>query len=153
MLKKATIGMGSWGRVENFCLWPQSPLCGSGKRVLLTHSRFFTSLGKAQMLPRVTVNLCEHEVLVTQSCPPLCPPGSSVHGILQARILECIAISFSRGSSRPRDWIRIAVGLFTLWDTREALVNIRCIIISGMLKMKEKMVNLRTGEIGYWNRK
>ena len=32
------------------------------------------------------------------------PPGSSVHGILQARILECTAISFSRGSSRPRDW-------------------------------------------------
>ena len=31
------------------------------------------------------------------------PPGSSVHGILQARILEWVAISFSRGSSRPRD--------------------------------------------------
>ena len=41
--------------------------------------------------------------LVTQSCPTLCdpmvdsPPGSSVHGILQARILEWVAISFSRG--------------------------------------------------------
>ena len=40
---------------------------------------------------------------VTQSCPTLCdrvdcsPPGSSVHGILQARILEWVAISFSRG--------------------------------------------------------
>ena len=32
------------------------------------------------------------------------PPGSSVHGISQARILEWVAISFSRGSSRPRDW-------------------------------------------------
>ena len=32
------------------------------------------------------------------------PPGSSVHGILQARILEWVAISFSRGSSQPRDW-------------------------------------------------
>ena len=31
------------------------------------------------------------------------PPGSSVHGISQARILEWVAISFSRGSSRPRD--------------------------------------------------
>ena len=31
------------------------------------------------------------------------PPGSSVHGISQARILQCVAISFSRGSSRPRD--------------------------------------------------
>ena len=46
---------------------------------------------------------------VAQSCPTLCdpmncrPPGSSVHGILQARILEWVAISFSRGSSQPRD--------------------------------------------------
>ena len=46
---------------------------------------------------------------VTQSCPTLCdpvdcsPPGSSIHGILQARILEWVAISFSRGCSRPRD--------------------------------------------------
>ena len=46
---------------------------------------------------------------VTQSCLTLCdlmdcsPPGSSVHAISQARILEWVAISFSRGSSRPRD--------------------------------------------------
>ena len=46
-------------------------------------------------------------VLVTQSCLTLCsptdcgPPGSSVHGILQARILEWVATPFSRGSSRP----------------------------------------------------
>ena len=44
-----------------------------------------------------------------QSCPVLCDlmdcslPGSSVHGILQARILEWVAMLFSRGSSRPRD--------------------------------------------------
>ena len=49
------------------------------------------------------------KVLVTQSCLILCdsmhcsPPGSSVHGILQARVLERVAIAFSRGSSRPRD--------------------------------------------------
>ena len=36
-------------------------------------------------------------------CNPMGPPGSSVHGISQARILEWVAISFSRGSSRPRD--------------------------------------------------
>ena len=47
--------------------------------------------------------------LGAQSCPILCnpmdcsPPGSSVHGISQARILEWIAISFSKGSSQPRD--------------------------------------------------
>ena len=45
------------------------------------------------------------KVLVVQSCPVMsCSlPGSSVHGILQARILEWVAISFSRGSSTPRD--------------------------------------------------
>ena len=54
-------------------------------------------------------------VLVTQSCPTLCnpmdssPPGSSVHGILQARILEwIITIPFSRGSSQPRDQTQIS---------------------------------------------
>ena len=46
--------------------------------------------------------------LVTKSCPILCDhrdrlPGSSVHEILQARILEWVAISFSRGSSQPRN--------------------------------------------------
>ena len=51
----------------------------------------------------------EGEGEVAQSCPTLCdpvdcsPPGSSVHWILQARILEWVAISFSKGSSRPRD--------------------------------------------------
>ena len=46
--------------------------------------------------------------LVVQSCPTLCDPmdcslsGSSLHGILQARILEWVAIHFSRGSSQPR---------------------------------------------------
>ena len=39
-----------------------------------------------------------------QSCPTLCNPMDyAVHGILQTRILECVAISFFRGSSRPRD--------------------------------------------------
>ena len=47
-----------------------------------------------------------------------CLLGSSVHGILQARILEWIAISFSRGSFWSRD--RIASRFFTVWATREA---------------------------------
>ena len=50
------------------------------------------------------------------------PPGSSVHGILQTRILEWVAISFSRGSSQPRDWTGVACiagRLFTIWATRE----------------------------------
>ena len=49
-------------------------------------------------------------------------PGSSVHGIFQARILEWIAISFSRGSSQSRDWTQVshvADRLFTVWTIRE----------------------------------
>ena len=65
---------------------------------------------------------------VAQSCPTLCdpmdcsPPGSSVHGILQARILEWVAISFFRGSPLSRDWTQvscIAGRHFNLWATRE----------------------------------
>ena len=43
-------------------------------------------------------------------CDPVdcCPPGPSVHGILQARILEWVAMLFSRGSSWPRDWTHIS---------------------------------------------
>ena len=69
----------------------------------------------------------ESESEVTQSCLTLCdpvdPPGSSIHGILQARILEWVAISFSRGSSQPKDWTQvshIAGRHFNLWATREA---------------------------------
>ena len=53
--------------------------------------------------------MCSSEVKVTQSCPTFhnCTdytlPGFSVHGIFQAIVLECIAISFSRGSSQTRD--------------------------------------------------
>ena len=64
------------------------------------------------------------EVTVAQSCPTLCDPMDyTVHGILQARILEWVAFPFSRGSSQPRDWTqvsRIVGGFFTSWATREA---------------------------------
>ena len=65
---------------------------------------------------------------VAQSCPTLCDPvdcslpGSSVHGFFQARVLEWGAVSFSRGSSHPRDWTQvscIAGRCFNLWATRE----------------------------------
>ena len=68
------------------------------------------------------------KVLVIQLCPTLCGlmgyslPGCSVHGILQARILEWAAIPFSRGSSQPRDgiWVSCMAGrFFTIWVSRE----------------------------------
>ena len=68
-------------------------------------------------------------VLVAQSCPTLwdpinwSPPGSSIHGILQARTLNLVAIPFSTGSSKPRDQTLVScIGgrCFKLWATREA---------------------------------
>ena len=62
-------------------------------------------------------------VWITQSCLTLCdptncrPPGFSVHGILQARILEWIAIPFSRGSSQARYRNLVSCRFFTVWAT------------------------------------
>ena len=77
-------------------------------------------------------------VLLIQSYPTLWDPvnyslpGSSVHGVFQARVLEWIAISSSKGSSPPRDltWVScLGRWFFTIWDTREAspeiLVHVR----------------------------
>ena len=67
---------------------------------------------EAEFLPtQGTCVLCAKSL---QSCPTLCKPmdcnlpGSSVHGILQAWILEWVAMPFSRGSSQPRDWTHIS---------------------------------------------
>ena len=75
-------------------------------------------------------NKPEIVILVTQSCLTLCDPmdcslpGSSVLGIFQARILEWVAIPFSRGSSQPRNQTQVshtAGRLFTVWATRDQL--------------------------------
>ena len=73
----------------------------------------------------------ESESEVAQSCPIGSDPmdyslrGSFIHGIFQARILEWVAISFSRGSSQPRDRTRVSRIVdrhFTIWATREVCV-------------------------------
>ena len=79
---------------------------------------------------RHLVSSCQYvHVLVTQLCLTLCDPmdcsllDSSVHGILQERILEWVAIPFSRGSSQPRDrtWASNTAGrFFTVYATRDA---------------------------------
>ena len=70
------------------------------------------------------------KVLVAQSCPAFGnlmdynPPGSSVHRILQVRILEWVAISICKGSSQPRDQTRVSclTGVFfNIWATRETM--------------------------------
>ena len=71
----------------------------------------------------------ESESEVAQSCPTLSGPvdcslpGSSLHGIFQARILEWVAISFSRASSQPRDRTEVSLiggRRFNLWATRDS---------------------------------
>ena len=99
----------------------------------ITHTCFFPILGPSFLwflspqrgcVPYLAI-LSE----VAQLCPTLCDPvdyslpGSSIHVIFQARVLEWVAISFSRGSSLPRDrtWVsHIAGRRFTVWATREA---------------------------------
>ena len=72
------------------------------------------------------------KVKVFQSFLTLCnpmdcnPPDSSVHGILQARLLEWVAMPSSRGSSEPRNQTQVSLiagGFFTVWATREALLT------------------------------
>ena len=69
-----------------------------------------------------------HSVVPDSFHPIDCsPPGSSVYGILQARILEWIAFPFSRGSFQPRDPSQVScfVGrFFTIWATREVVFSI-----------------------------
>ena len=76
-------------------------------------------------------------VLVTQLCLTLCDPtdysplGFSVHGILQARILEWIAIPISRGSSKPRDWTLVSCitsRVFTIWVTGKSWSESRSVV-------------------------
>ena len=65
-----------------------------------------------------------HSVVSDSLWPMNCSwPGFSVHGIFQARILEWVAIFFSKGSSWPRDWTLVSCitgRLFTIWATRES---------------------------------
>ena len=89
-------------------------------------------MGAVHKCPRPLKGACSPSALcsVAWSCLILCgpvhcsPPGSSIHGISQARILERVAISSSRGSSRLRDQTLIsctAGKFFTNWAIREAL--------------------------------
>ena len=69
----------------------------------------WSDLAAAAAAERLVYSKVKGESEVTQSCPTLCDPmdrslrGSSIHGIFQARVLKWVVISFSRGSSPPRD--------------------------------------------------
>ena len=113
----------SYGIEMNFWFWVVPPALILGPQA----SPHCLSPGECpDVLP--SVGRVVLKVLVAQSCLVLCdpmgcsPPGSSVHGILQAGILEWAAMPSSRWSSWPRDqtWVsHIAGRLFTIWVTRK----------------------------------
>ena len=91
--------------------------------------------GGLRSRPRKSVCPCVYAQLI-QSCSTLCdpmdcsPPSSSVHGILQARILQWVAMPSSRGSSQPRDQPHVFVSCIDRWilyhgDTWEALCALK----------------------------
>ena len=79
-------------------------------------------------------------------------PGSSAHRILQARILEWVAIPFSRGSSWPRDRSQvsyIAGRLFTIWTIREAHISLYICPNSENILYQDQTLRSTIGS-GYW---
>ena len=105
------------------------------------------------------------KVLVAQLCLIRCdpmdcsPPGSSVGGILQARILEWVVIPFSGGSSRPGDgtWVCCIVGrFFTVWATRGApfcprsLINMDTNILKLYCELGQPQSQRQTASWGWW---
>ena len=95
---------------------------------------------------------------VLQSCLILCEPmdcrlpGSSVHGILQARILEWLAMPFSRGSTWPRDQTlvsHIAGRFFTIWATQETWYKPYLELSVKQIQGKQDWV----GQIQEWKKK
>ena len=102
-----------WGATHKWVVPEGVKLCG--------HTVFLYAQLAPDDLNQITIFQAV-KVLVSQSCLTLCDPmdhslsGSSVHGILQARILECVAIPFSRESSWPRNQTQVSC---IPWATRE----------------------------------
>ena len=144
-----TIGQRNWGEIVQammivwfitcifleICLWAswsEFYICWETVLSTFFHLLSFSQTRKAwykSLIHLKANNSWESESEVVQSCPTLCDPmdcslpGSSVHGILQARVLEWVDIFFSRGSSWPRDGTQVSriPGIrFNLWATREA---------------------------------
>ena len=99
----------------------------------------------------------ESEIEVTQSCPTLCNPmdcslpGSSVHGIFQAIVLEWIAISFCRGSSWPRDQTRVSRIVdrcCTVWASRAVVAS----VLAQMVKHPPSMRKTGAWSLGWEER-
>ena len=113
---KSSLSLASLFSLENTMVWFNPPMlaCNSTVNMAKEMSHYEDWTNPLNL----SLGTTKVKVKITQSCLTLC--NCIVHGILQARILECIAIPFSRGSSQSRDWIqvsRIAGGFFTSWAT------------------------------------
>ena len=119
-----------WAKVTDHCLYIQN--CAH-IFIFQTQNSFPQNVTSYIFLVymEVAFSLLKVKVLFAQVCwalfePMDCDsPGHSAHGILQARILQCVAMPFSRGSSRLRDWTWVfctASRFFTIWATMEALL-------------------------------
>ena len=115
--------------------------CGFTKLFIYTFYSFTNQLPLNHTIESIIITLVTSGVTewvkVAQSCLTLCDPMDyTVHGILQARILEWVAFSFSRGSSQPRDRTQvshIAGRFFTSWVIREWILENRLILSPGDL--------------------
>ena len=94
------------------CRLPGASIHGIFQAEVLEWGATAFSDNTGQCLPKVRGG--DRCAKLLQSCPTLCnpmdcsPPGSSVQGTFQARVLEWVAISFSRGSSSPKDWSHVS---------------------------------------------
>ena len=112
--------------------FPKNGAMGAQRVLKCDHSRAATLRALPSPRARAPVRRGKEETrwwfsrsVVSDSCNPLdcSPPGSSAHGMLQARIQAWVSISSSRGSSRPRDRTRTshtAGRFFPDWASREA---------------------------------
>ena len=128
------------------------------------YEKRITVLSKPESQPhrpgRFSTTLPWKKSEVVQSCPTLCDPmdyslpGSSVYGIFQARVLEWVAISLSRGSSQPRDQTRVtctAGRCFTVWATRETTLPPLREPIPRQVDKKSGVPREEKGVRGSWN--
>ena len=115
---------------ENNRMWKTRDLF---KKIQHTKGTFHAKMGSIKDLILTEIDHSFKWSEVAQSCPTLCHPmdcslpGSYIYGVFQGIVLEWVAISFSRGSSRPRDRTqvsRIVDRRFTVWATREVSTSI-----------------------------
>ena len=117
------------------------------------------AIWETKLLPMIFQWKWKVKALVTQLCLTLCdpmdcsPPGSSVYGILRARILEWVVIPFSRGFSWLRDQARVSVTagrFFTVWAKREAQIEQRMMRVLLTVGLEKASPSFMTHAIAVW---